>query len=136
MVREVRTGPPLLSVFSLPGADGLGNFIEYFVHHEDVRRAQPEWHPRALAPDESDELWSRLGQLAKLMYRRVPVGVTLRRTDGPGGQIVARRGEPMVALTGTASELLLRTYGRTAVDVDVTGPPEAVTALASARLGI
>ena len=50
LVRKVRTGPPTLSVFSIPGADGLANLIEYVVHHEDVLRAQPDWEPRALPP--------------------------------------------------------------------------------------
>ena len=27
------------------------NRIEYFIHHEDVRRAQPGWQPRQLAPE-------------------------------------------------------------------------------------
>ena len=40
LVRKVRTGPPTLSLFSLPGADGLANLVEYVVHHEDLRRAQ------------------------------------------------------------------------------------------------
>ena len=136
LVRQVRTGPPTLSFFSLPGAEGLGNLIEYVVHHEDVRRAQPGWTPRDLPADLSDELWSRLGQTGRLMYRRVPVGVTLRRTDGPGGQLVVRKGKPLVSLTGTAQELLLRTYGRRAVRVEVAGPPEAVAAFESARLSL
>ena len=42
LVRAVRTGPPTLSVFSIPGIDGVGNLVEYVVHHEDVRRAEPE----------------------------------------------------------------------------------------------
>src|SRR5215467_13402937 len=38
LVEAIRNGPPLFSVFAIPGADELGNVIEYFVHHEDVRR--------------------------------------------------------------------------------------------------
>ena len=36
----IRSGPPRLSLFGLPGADELANVVEYFVHHEDVRRAR------------------------------------------------------------------------------------------------
>jgi len=57
------------------------------------------------------------------------------RTDGAGGTTVARSGEPMVTLTGTAQELLLRSYGRRAVLVETTGTPEAVAAFESAPLG-
>jgi uncharacterized protein (TIGR03085 family) len=136
LVRKVRTGPPTLSVFSVPGMDGLGNLVEYFVHHEDVRRAQGDWQPRALPADLADELWGRLRQLARLMYRRVPVGVTLVRTDGAGGEIVARKGAPMVTLRGTAQELVLRSYGRRAVQLEVDGDPSAVAAFESATIAI
>ena len=40
--------PGRLSPFALPGVDKLLNTTEYVVHHEDVRRAQPGWEPRAL----------------------------------------------------------------------------------------
>jgi len=136
LVRRVRTGPPTLSVFSLPGAEGMANLVEYFVHHEDVRRAQPDWRPRDLPVGLGDELWSRLRQLARLTYRRVPVGVTLVRTDGDGGTHVARSGEPMVTLRGTAQELLLRSYGRREVDLEVEGDPAAVEAFESAPLSV
>ena len=126
LVRKVRTGPPTLSVFSVPGVDGLANLFEYVVHHEDVLRAQPGWEPRTLAPDLADELWARLRQMCRVMYLRMPVGVTLVRTDGGGGSVVAHRGEPMVTLAGTALELLLRSYGRRDVVVEVSGDADAV----------
>ena len=53
-----------------------------------------------------------------------------------GGQTVAKAGEPMVTLTGPALELLLRSYGRRAVVLDVDGDPEAVAALESARIAL
>ena len=136
LVRKVRTGPPTLSFFSLPGVDSRANLAEYFVHHEDVRRAQPGWTPRQIPPSLADDVWTGLRRSARLMFRRVPVGVTLVRTDGPGGSIVARPGEPMVTLTGTAQELLLRAFGRTEVQVDVDGEPDAVARFESAALGI
>jgi uncharacterized protein (TIGR03085 family) len=134
LVRKVRTGPPTLSVYAIPGADGLANLIEYVVHHEDVLRAQPGWEPRALAPDLADELWGRLRRMSRVMYLRVPVGVTLVRTDGSGGSVVARTGDPMVTVTGTALELLMRTYSRREVRVAVTGDADAVAAFESARI--
>jgi uncharacterized protein (TIGR03085 family) len=106
------------------------------VHHEDVRRAKPGWVPRELPADLADELWKRLGQLGRLMYRHVPVGVTLVRTDGAGGQHVVRTGTPMVTVTGTAPELLLRSYGRSAVVVGVSGAPGAVASFEGSSLGV
>jgi uncharacterized protein (TIGR03085 family) len=134
LVRMVRTGPPTLSVFSLPGVDSMGNLVEFVIHHEDVRRAQPGWAPRELPDGLADEIWQRLGQLARLLYRRVPVGVTLLRTDGPGGTQIARPGTAMVTITGPAQELLLRSYGRTAVRVQVTGDDAAITQFEAAPL--
>ena len=40
--------PPLWSPVSNPArSTRLVNTLEFFVHHEDVRRAQPGWQPRA-----------------------------------------------------------------------------------------
>ena len=39
LVRMIRSGPPALSVMALPGMDERMNAVEFFVHHEDVRRA-------------------------------------------------------------------------------------------------
>lgn len=136
LVRKVRTGPPTLSFFSIPGMDALGNLIEYVVHHEDVRRAQPDWQEREIPADLADELWGRMRRMARLMYRRVPVGVTLVRTDGAGGEVVAKSGEPMVTIEGPAMELVLRSYGRRAVHVDISGDPAAIEAFEKADIRI
>ena len=32
-----------LTPYRLPGVERLTNLLEYFVHHEDLRRAQPGW---------------------------------------------------------------------------------------------
>ena len=48
LVDEFRNGPPKLSAFRIPGVDERANVVEFFVHHEDVRRAQPDWQPREL----------------------------------------------------------------------------------------
>ncbi len=136
LVRKVRTGPPTLSVFSLPGADSAANLVEYFVHHEDVRRGAEGWAPRDLPADLSDGLWRRLSGMARLLFRRVPCGVVLERTDGSGETVTAKKGTSRVILRGTAGELVLRAYGRTAAHVDLAGDPECVTAFESARLGV
>lgn len=136
LVRKVRNGPPTLSVFSIPGMDSAGNLIEYFVHHEDVRRGAEGWAPRDLPPDLSDALWGRLSGMARLLFRKVPCGVVLERTDGAGGTISAKKGAQHVTLRGAAGELVMRAYGRTAARVDVHGDPGCVTAFENARLGV
>src|ERR1035438_269000 len=43
LISKIRTGPP----WPMRLLDGQVNAIEYFVHHEDVRRAEGDWEPRA-----------------------------------------------------------------------------------------
>ena len=45
LVALVRHGPPIWSLYGLPKMDDLLNGLEYFVHHEDVRRGAPGWEP-------------------------------------------------------------------------------------------
>ena len=45
---------PWWSPVSNPLTDGLANSLEFFIHHEDVRRAQPGWQPRELPAEQQD----------------------------------------------------------------------------------
>src|SRR5262249_34737116 len=66
------------------------NRTEYFIHHEDVRRAQPGWQPRELTPEFERALWQRVRTLARLVLRRTPAAVTV---TAPGfGLVAAGRG--------------------------------------------
>ena len=57
LVETVRRGPPLL----LRPFDGPMNTVEFFIHVEDVRRAQDGWEPRPISPELADALWARVG---------------------------------------------------------------------------
>lgn len=46
LLTKVASGPPLYSPLKL--LDPVANVAEMFIHHEDVRRAQPDWEPRVL----------------------------------------------------------------------------------------
>lgn len=140
LVQRIRTGPPRFSVFGLPGADERLNLVEYFVHYEDVRRAQPDWKPRELSAEFADILWNRLS-LARLMLRKAPVGVELVRVAGTANgetsangngrvRITAKARTPVVTVTGDPAELTLWTMGRTSVaDVQFHGNDSDVAAL-------
>ena len=135
LVELVREGPPFYSPFSLPGADAAANTVEYFVHHEDVRRARAGWEPRVLDPEADDELWRRVTRGSRLAFRKVGAGVVLRRPDG--AEHVARAGSPAVTISGAPGELALVSSGRSAhARVELTGDSAAREALAAARLGI
>ena len=143
LVQIIRGGPPRLSVFGLPGMDERANLVEYFVHHEDVRRAMPGWQPRELEPGLTEELWRRL-RMTRLILRKVPVGVEFARDDvgngdRPGGtdrqlRITIRNGTPVVTVVGNPAELTLWALGRTAVaQVRMDGAEQPVRALTDSR---
>ncbi len=136
LVAGLRRGASPMSIFSLPQVDRVTGALEFFVHHEDVRRAALRWTVRDLPQQAHDEIWSRLRGFAKILMRRSPVGVVLVRSDAEGSARAAK-GQDTVAVNGPPSELALFAFGRVDVArVDQDGSPSAVAALTSARLGI
>ncbi|MCX5242356.1 TIGR03085 family metal-binding protein [Streptomyces prunicolor] len=136
LIQLIRTGPPRFSPFQLKQLDEASNTVEFYVHAEDVRRAQPEWTPRELDPVFQDALWSRLERMARLVGRSAPTGLVLRRPDGQTA--VAHKGAPVVTVTGEPSELLLFAHGRQSVaKVELDGDENAIAKLQEAKqLGI
>lgn len=141
LVQMIREGPPPLSFFGLPGVDRQLNLVEFFVHHEDVRRAAEGWSPRDLSGGLAEALWHRLQRIGPL-FRRVPVGIELARDDLPAdsGQrrvrITARAKTPVVTVTGHPAELLLWALGRTsAALVRLEGGDAEVRRLTESRGG-
>ncbi|SDI07548.1 TIGR03085 family metal-binding protein [Nonomuraea jiangxiensis] len=120
----------------LPALDEAVNSLEFFVHHEDVRRAQPSWEPRELPEDFERQIWKRVSTGTRLMLRRAPVGVVLHRLGG-GVALGGPRGGDRVEVTGRAGELLLFCFGRQDhARVELTGDPKAVARLREASLGM
>lgn len=134
LIGLLRDGPPKLSPFAIPVVDEAANAVEFFVHHEDVRRAEQEWTERPLEAGLTDLLWKRL-KSARLMLRRAPTGVVLAREhDGKLDLIVAKTLAPNVTVTGSPAELTLWAMGRvSAARVTLDGPPEAVDQLTAWR---
>jgi len=126
LVQAVREGPPRLSAFALPGMDERLNVVEYFVHHEDVRRARDGWEPRDIAAELSDELWGRL-KGTRLSLRKAPVGVELARDSGEPYRLTVKNARPTVTVIGTPAELTMWAMGRTsAANVRFDGTEAAV----------
>jgi len=131
LVETVRSGPP----FPLRLVDEPLNAVEYFVHHEDVRRASPGTGPRQLDEAMQAVLWRRLKMLGRVAGRKVQVGLDY---DWPGhGTISVHRGEPRVTLRGLPSELVLYGFGRRgASEAEVSGDPAALARLDRSTLGL
>ncbi len=135
LVAAVRAGPPAWMPPAWGPVDRVTNTVEFFVHHEDVRRARPDWSPRSLDAAFEDDLWKRLRAGARLVTRRSPVGLVLRRSNGETAR--AKRGEPVVTVTGPPSELTLFAYGRQShALVDVPAPADVAERLRAASFGI
>jgi uncharacterized protein (TIGR03085 family) len=129
-VRKART--PL----ALPLVDDVVNTLEFFVHHEDIRRAQPGWAPRALSRAEESALWTAIKVGGRGLVRPAAVPVTIRRADG-GATAVLRGGADPVVLTGLPSEIVLFLFGRRQTrGLSLTGPDTAIAALRAADLGL
>ena len=144
LVDRLRHGPTRFSVFALPGVDERANTTEFFVHHEDVRRAGESPQPaRALDPAVEEWMWRRLKLLGRALFRRVQVGVVLERLDGGSADgsrpqsIRAVPGSSIVTLVGMPTELLMFANGRTRVaEVKIIGEPAAIDILHAADLRV
>jgi len=135
LITMFRAGPPKLSVFAIPGADAAANTVEYYVHHEDVRRAAQEWTERELPAGLQSVLWRRLAS-AKLLLRSAPTGIVLSQevASGAGVTMIAKNAVPSVTVTGSAAELTLWSMGRArAAHVTLDGPDEALEKLTAWR---
>jgi uncharacterized protein (TIGR03085 family) len=136
LVEKVRQGPPFYSPFAIAPLDKTLNTLEYFVHHEDVRRAQDGWVPRDLPGRSQDVLWKMIQGAAKGLLRSSRVGVTLERSD-TSEQAAVRRAPGTVVVRGLPSELVMFAYGRRAQSqVELDGSAEDVATLGEADLGV
>jgi uncharacterized protein (TIGR03085 family) len=135
LVEKLRTGPPP-GLFRLPWIRKVPNLNEFFVHHEDVRRANG-MGPRTNPPALDDALWHNVRSGAWVLTRRVRgPGLELARA-GTSTTRRAKGGQPVVQLTGAPGELLLYLFGRREIaEVELSGPPEAVEAVRRAKFGI
>lgn len=106
LLARLRSGPPAL----LKPVDRTFNTVEYFVHHEDLRRAQPEWAPRALSTADEDQLW-RYMRVAAHAARKAA-----RRLQAPGREpmLLSKKGDGGL-VKGPVGELALWVTGRTSV---------------------
>ncbi|MFI5779821.1 TIGR03085 family metal-binding protein [Nocardia sp. NPDC051570] len=129
LLEQIRTGPPWWS--PLRPVDAVVNLPEMYIHHEDVRRGQPDWEPRELSAEDEARLWNVLRRMAKMAYRKSPVSLVLSTPDGK--RVTAHNvGGDAVVLTGKPSELLLHAFGRNEVRLDAAGSDEDVRAVFAA----
>jgi uncharacterized protein (TIGR03085 family) len=130
LVEQLRTPPLPLRAAPIEGAV---NTAEFFVHHEDIRRAQPSWTPRTLDPADERTLWRSLATAGRMLVR--PAGLPVVIESGPG-RAVLRRGDAPVVVSGPVGDLTLFLFGRDQVaGLSFDGPADRVAELRAARLG-
>jgi uncharacterized protein (TIGR03085 family) len=139
LVEKLRHGPPRWSPYALPKLDDVLNTLEYFVHHEDIRRAQPTWEPRELPDAAEKKLWAMIRTAGKGLVRGAPTGVTIENSV-TGRRVELSSGadeNDRVVVHGLPSEVTLFVFGRKEqARVELVGPDAAVAALRDTSLGI
>jgi uncharacterized protein (TIGR03085 family) len=136
IVERVRTGPPRWSPTSIDAVDRRVNTIEFYVHHEDVRRGGAPVGGRELDDELETALASLIsGPLGKALVRKAAVGVAIEPTGHPGARL--HRGARTVVVAGPIGEIVLFLYGRSSVaQVDFEGDDDAIAKLKASDFGI
>jgi uncharacterized protein (TIGR03085 family) len=131
IVARVAAGPPLL----WRPMDEQINHFEYFVHHEDVRRANGEG-PRDLPADQEAVIWNRMRRSLRMALRRAR-GVQVEVVADNGGRAVIGAKGPTARITGPVGDILLYTFNRKDIaQVELSGDADAIERLTDARLGL
>lgn len=136
LVARIRSGPPP-GFFRLRWVRSFPNLNEFFVHHEDLRRANGLGPRTTLTPALEAASWRNVRRGSRYLSRRLrQVGLEILWA-GSDERSTVRTGEPVVRLSGSPGELLLYMFGRqAAARVEVTGPADAVAMVHHTHLGM
>lgn len=129
LVAQLASVPLALSVI-----DPVFNGMEMFIHHEDMRRAQPTWAVRPMSAGDERMLWLAARLLGRMQGRRL--GVPLLVQAGTRRAVLAGGAAPVV-VSGPVSEIVMWLAGRSAVQgLSYDGPAERVEKVKSTSLAI
>jgi uncharacterized protein (TIGR03085 family) len=136
LVDRIRSGPPP-GFFRIGWVRSFPSLNEFFVHHEDVRRANGLGPRDDLAVTLEEALWRNVRRGSRYLSRRSrAVGLEIERA-GTGEVIPVRKGEATVRLRGAPGELLLYLFGRQdAAQVEINGTEEAAALVRGTRFGM
>jgi len=130
-----RSGPPP-GFFRIGWVRRVPNFNEFFVHHEDVRKANGRG-PRTNEQAIDEALWRNVSSAPWFLARRLHGAGLELQWAGTAATVRARRGEPTARIAGPPGELLLYLFGRrSAARVEASGPDAAIEAVRRARFGM
>ena len=135
LVATIRSGPPP-GFFRIGWVRRVPNLNEFFVHHEDIRRANggaPRTNDHAM----DEALWANVSRAPWFLARRLRGAGLELHWAGTGRTVRARRGTPAARIAGPPGELLFYLFGRQgAAHVEMDGPAAAVEAVRRTRFGM
>jgi uncharacterized protein (TIGR03085 family) len=135
LVARLRSGPPP-GFFRIGWVRRVPNLNDFFVHHEDVRRANGRG-PRTNGPAMDEALWHNVTLAPWFLARRLNGAGLELHWAGTARTVRARRGEPVARVAGAPGELLLYLFGRrSAAEVEMSGPDRAIEAVRRAHFGM
>ena len=105
LIATIRSGPPP-GFFRIGWVRRLPNLNEFFVHHEDVRRANGRG-PRTNEHAMDEALWRNVTRAPWFLARRLRGAGLELQWAGTAKTVRARRGEPTARIAGPPGELLL-----------------------------
>lgn len=137
LVEQVRGGPPSWHPAKIAAVDEALNSLEFFIHHEDVLRAQPDFRVRELDAATERGVWTGLKRTAKVLFRKVGAGLVLAAPGYGRIAVKAPSKKGSVTVTGSPGELAMLGFGRGShAEYDARGSRQAIAALESASLGV
>ena len=135
LVATIRSGPPP-GFFRIGWVRRNGNLNEFFVHHEDVRRANG-LGPRTIPPAEQAALFRNVAVAPWFLSRRLNGAGLELVSAGTDKVIRARRGsQPLACLGFPARYSWSSLDDATPAEVELTGSSEAVEAVRRTSFGM
>lgn len=136
LVGRIRSGPPP-GFFRLGWVRSVPSLNEYFVHHEDLRRANGLGPRDTLTPALDVALWGNVLLAGGYLSRRVHGAGLEVAWAGTEKMHTVRRREPHARLSGAPGEILLYLFGRArAAETTLTGSREAVGVIERTHFGM
>ena len=136
LVRRIRSGPPP-GFFRIGWVRSLANLNEFFVHHEDVRRANGLGPRDTLTPTLEAALWRNVRRGSRYLSRKLRGAGLEIVWAGTDERVTVRKAEPSARLSGSPGELLLYVFGRqAAAQVQLLGPAQAVATVRDTHFGM
>ncbi|MFD7842138.1 TIGR03085 family metal-binding protein [Nocardia sp. NPDC059764] len=136
LVERIRSGPPP-GFFRLGWVRSFPSLNEFFVHHEDLRRANGRSPRSDLTPALETALWHNVCRGSRYLSRRLRgIGLEIQWAATTHIKTI-RPTEPVVRISGPPGELLIYFFGRqTVAQIELAGPADAVAACRRARFGL